>query len=330
MPKGYKHITYEERCQIEVLLKSGKIPSEIARILGRDRKTISRELSRNTGLRGYLHKQAHCKATERRSCASTTARKMTPEVIDKIEYYLRKFQWSPEQISGRLTLENQISVSPERIYQHIWADKKQGGDLYLSLRHKAKKYNKRGSKHAGRGVIPNRVDISERPEIVEDKIRLGDWELDLVIGKHGTGVLLTLVDRKTKYTVIILLPDKTADAVTKALLERFSDMKNLVITMTSDNGKEFAQHEKIARALNASFYFAQPYHSWERGLNEHTNGLIRQYFPKKTSFADVTQEDVDRVQALLNNRPRKSLGFRTPQEVFLSEITQKQNGALHT
>ena len=123
--------------------------------------------------------------------------------------------------------------------------------------------------------------------------------------------------------MIILLPDKTADAVTKALLERFSDMKNLVITMTSDNGKEFAQHEKIAHALNASFYFAQPYHSWERGLNEHTNGLIRQYFPKKTSFADLTQEEVDRVQILLNNRPRKSLGFKTPQEVFLSEISQK-------
>ena len=146
MPKGYKHITYEERCQIDALLKSGKTHSEIARLLGRDRKTIARELLRNTGLRGYRHKQAHCKATDRRSRASTIPRKMTPEVIDKIEYYLKKFQWSPEQISGRLTLENQISVSPERIYQHIWADKKQGGDLYLSLRHKAKKYTDFGSK----------------------------------------------------------------------------------------------------------------------------------------------------------------------------------------
>jgi len=320
MPKGYKHITYEERCQIEVLLKSGKNKSEIARILHRDRKTISNEINRNKGLRGYRHKQAECLAKKRRHVASSKPRKMTKEVIDIIENCIRKFQWSPEQIRGRLALENNIAISTERIYQHVWADKKKGGDLYLCLRRKAKKYNKRSSKNAGRGFIRNRKDIDQRPEIVEKKIRIGDWEIDLVLGRHGTGALLTVVDRVSKYTLITKLPDKSAETVTQALLDCFKGMENLVITITSDNGKEFANHEEIAKKLDACFFFAKPYHSWERGLNEHTNGLIRQYLPKKTSFAHINQEDVDEIQSLLNNRPRKCLNFKTPQEVFHSHI----------
>jgi len=256
MPEGYKHITYEERCQISALLKSGKTKSEIARLLNRDRRTIAREILRNQGLRGYRYKQADLKSKERRHSASCRPRKMTPQVIERIEFHLRSTQASPEQISGVLSTQEGIKISHERIYQHIWADQKVGGDLYLCLRRKAKKYNKRSSKNAGRGCIPNRTDISQRPDIVEEKSRLGDWEVDTVIGKHGTGVLVTLVDRMSKYTIIILVKNKTEKLVSAAIISALKKIKKSVLTITSDNGKEFAGHQNIARSLDGSFYFA--------------------------------------------------------------------------
>jgi len=253
---------------------------------------------------------------------------MTAQLIDKIEFYLRTVQASPEQISGVLALEEGIKISHERIYQHIWANKKAGGDLYLCLRRKAKKYNKRSGKNSGRGCIPNRRDISERPGIVNKKKRLGDWEADTVIGMHGTGVLVTLVDRMSKYTVVILVRNKTEELVSAAIISGLENLKKSVITITSDNGKEFLRYKSGALSLDASFYFATPYHSWERGLNEHTNGLIRQYLPKKTSFENITQKDIDEIQRKLNNRPRKILGFKTPQQVFFEHHNQNICGAL--
>jgi IS30 family transposase len=207
-------------------------------------------------------------------------------------------------------------VSHETIYEYIWEDKKNGGGLYKHLRHHGKKYNKRAGKNAGRGLIPNRVDIEERPAIVEKKERTGDWEGDTIIGKDHVGAIVSLVDRATKMAKLVLVENKTAEVVTEAIETALSPVQDVVHTITLDNGKEFAMHEKVAASLNAKVYFAKPYRSWERPLNEHTNGLVRQYFPKKTRFDTLTEDEVKRVEDLLNNRPRKVLGYRTPLEVF--------------
>ena len=211
----------------------------------------------------------------------------------------------------------QLTVSHQSIYKHVYQDKQQGGQLYKHLRHGGKKYNRRSKSTAGRGCIPNRVDISLRPKCVDEKSRCGDWEGDLVIGKKHQGALLTLVERKSKFTLIQRLDSKEASPVLEKTTKSFKGVEKLVKTITYDNGKEFAKHQELAQALNAKIYFARPYHSWERGLNEHTNGLIRQYFPKSTNFLTVSQKQVTHVQNALNDRPRKVLGFRTPREVFM-------------
>jgi IS30 family transposase len=298
-------------------------------LIGVSPSTISRELKRNTGEREYRFKQASRKAEERRYLASSSVRKMTPNLISLIEQHLRDDQWSPEQISGRLS-HSGIGISHETIYKHIWANKKAGGDLYTHLRCRAKKYNKRSSKNAGRGLIPNRTDISKRPEIVEEKQRFGDLEIDLIIGGQHKRAILSVVDRASKLTFLQLIPDKKAETVTQTLTSLLSPFKRYIHTITSDNGKEFAGHESVQKALNALFFFAQPYHSWERGLNEHTNGKVRQYFKKGESFATLTQSDVDIVQNKLNNRPRKALEFMTPNQVTQAMIGMNLNVALQT
>ena len=310
------HLTYEERCQMSVLLKSGKSKRSIGRLLGRPHSTIVREVSRNSGGRGYRHVQAQKMANERRSLVSRKPSKMTPELIQEITFMLKETQPSPVQISGRLKDLGKATVSHESIYSMIWKDKASGGKLYLHLRHRAKKYNKRGGKTAGRGLIPNRVGIEERPKIVEDKERFGDMELDTIVGANHQGAIVSVVDRASKFTWLKLLRRGTAEAVTDAINNCLKNCgkQGLINTMTSDNGKEFAYHEEIANLVGGSFYFATPYHSWERGLNEHTNGLVRQYFPKGTNFATLSQDEVLDVQKRLNNRPRKALNFKTPLE----------------
>ena len=316
MTQGRSHLSPGERSQIAVLLKRGDSKHAIGRLLERPTSTIRREIDRNSGERGYRPKQAQEKSCERRSNASRGPAKMTPDMVALIETKLKGSQWSPEQISGWMKVNQKGDISHESIYAHVWADKKAGGTLYVNLRHRAKKYNKRKGKTAGRGLIPGRVDIAQRPAIVAAKTRLGDWELDTVIGARHQGALVTAVDRASKYSVISLVPNKTSKVVTQALTDRLGAFPDKVLTMTADNGKEFAEHQKITADLNAPVYFATPYHSWERGLNEHTNGLIRQYFPKSMSFANLTASEVDKVERLLNNRPRKVLGYKTPQEVF--------------
>jgi IS30 family transposase len=227
-----------------------------------------------------------------------------------------KLQWSPEQIAGWLKNEGGECVSHETIYQHIWTDKKRGGALYKELRHHGKKYNKRSGKTAGRGCIPNRIDIEHRPSIVEEKKRPGDWELDTIIGADKSGVIVSMVDRASKLTRLKKLDNKSAKEVSQALIEKLKGQEIIVHTLTADNGKEFADHEHVSNELGADFFFAKPYHSWERGLNEHTNGLVRQYFPKKYKFSNLSEEDIERVEQLLNNRPRKILGFETPFKVY--------------
>jgi IS30 family transposase len=315
MAKGYRHLTYEDRCQIFALMKSGMSYADIARQLNVDKGTISREIRRNSGDGGYIYQQAHDLSEDRRHEASSTPSKMTPEVIELIEEKIRA-QWSPEQISGWMQRNLGYSVSHERIYLHIWRDKKLGGDLYKHLRHKGKKYTSRGKSNAGRGVIPGRMDIDERPLVVNDKKRIGDWELDTIIGKNHKGAIVSMVDRASKYTKLVLVPDKTSGTVTSAITGALQPLKPFVLTMTADNGKEFAGHQELTQVLEATVYFAKPYHSWERGLNEHTNGLVRQYFPKKTAFDSLSPDDVQTVEFLLNSRPRKALDFQTPIEVF--------------
>lgn len=316
MPCGYHHLTYAERCQIYVLKKRGDSFSSIATLLNVHRSTISRELKRNTGRKGYRFIQAQEMADERRQTASSTPTKMNEEIIAIVKEKL-SFQWSPEQISGWMKLQNfPKSISYETIYRLIWKDKRNGGVLYKQLRHRGKKYNKRGSSKSGRGCIPGRIDIKERPTIVEEKMRIGDFELDTIQSTGHKGAIVSMVDRASKLTKLAKVSGSSSEEVTAAIIECLGPINGSIHTLTADNGKEFARHAQISEALGVSFYFATPYHSWERGLNEHTNGLVRQYFPKSFSFESITQKDVRVVEDLLNNRPRKVLGYQTPEEVF--------------
>jgi len=310
----YRRITYEDRCQIYALNTRGASQESIAEVLGVSQSAVSREICRNRGQRGYRFKQAEAKAQARQAIRSKP-RKLTAAVRRKIEAKLRQMRWSPEQVSGWLR-DQGIKLSHERIYQMIWQDKRDGGNLWRSLRRRGKRYNKRAGKNAGRGLIPNRIDISERPAIVARKARLGDWEGDTVVSAGHNGGLLTLVERKSKLTKISKLRRSTARATQRATVRRLKPINNFVYTITFDNGKEFAAHQDIAHALKARIFFATPYHAWERGLNANTNGLIRDFFPKGTDFSTISNAEVAKVERLLNARPRKSLGFRSPQEVF--------------
>jgi len=241
---------------------------------------------------------------------------MTTETLTLVEKQLTNYQWSPEQISGWLANNHpEHCVSHELIYQHIWADKKQGGTLYKHLRRHGRKYQKRSNGKTNRGHIIGRVDIKERPYEVETRGRYGDWEADTIVGKGRSAALVTVVERKSRYTVIRLVPRATAEEVSRAMIEALQGGFPLH-TITSDNGKEFAKHLDVAKALGVATYFATPYHSWERGLNENTNGLIRQYWSKGTDFTQVTQEEVAKIEQLLNQRPRKCLGYNTPEGVL--------------
>jgi len=311
MPKGYRHLTYDKRCQIYALLKSGWAKAEVARQIGVHRSTITKELKRNTGRKGYRYIQAQEKASARRVAASAAPRKMKPGLVREIEEKLTQEQWSPDQISGWLRTQGQACVSRERIYRHIWKDKRNGGGLWRCLRHNGKKYNKRKGKNSGRGLIPGRVDIAERPAIAAEKCRIGDWEGDTIIGRSPKAIM-THVDRKSKSTKLAILPDKSAASVQKASDASLLPIAHKIETITYDNGKEFAGHAQIAAKLGAHIYFAKPYHSWERGLNEHTNGLVRQYFPKGSDFSTLTPADVQRVEDKLNSRPRRHSATKHP------------------
>ena len=313
----YIQLTQEERYQIYALKQADRPQSEIATILGRNKGTISRELQRNRGLRGYRPKQAHRLALERRKAKLRP--RFSGTVWQQVESLIIK-DWSPEQISGRLETEQDIRVSHEHIYQYIYADKRSGGELYLHLRCQKQRRKRYGS-YDRRGVIPNQVSIDERPGIVDAKRRFGDWEGDTVIGKHHRGALVTLVERKSLYSVIAAVYRKTADAVRNAIVAGLTPYKERVHTLTYDNGREFTDHEEMAADLEARVYFAHPYSSWERGANENTNGLIRQYFPKGRDLTTVTQAEIEHAMDQLNHRPRKTLGFRTPYEVFFKTPT---------
>lgn len=311
--KNYTQLTEAERNQIYALKQAGYKPSAIGLQIGRHKATISRELQRNQGLRGYRPKQAQQMAENRRR--EKAKPRIPKEIWGIVNDFLRK-DWSPEQISGWLAAEKNVQISHERIYQHIGHDKRRGGSLYLHLRCRKKRRKRYGSPDR-RGRIRNRVPIDRRPGIVSERSRIGDWEADTVIGRRGGSVLVTLVERKSRFSVIGLAPDKRAASVTQALVGALLPYREQVHTLTCDNGKEFAFHQEFSAALQAECFFAHPYQAWERGLNENTNGLIRQYLPKGTDFDTLNQKDISLIMDKLNNRPRKSLGFNTPKKLFL-------------
>jgi len=323
---SYTQLTREERYQIYVLRQAGHKQCEIAVLLNRAKSTISRELRRNRGLRGYRPRQAHAKAIAR--LAEKARPRFSSPLWPLVERLIRQ-DWSPEQISGRLEMEHDSTISHETIYQYIYADKAAGGDLHGHLRCRKKRRKRYGSGRDRRGVIPNRTSIDDRPSVVQDRLRIGDWEADTVIGRGHQGALVTMVERRSLYTVLGAVPRKQAGSVAEAMTSLLAPLKDMVLTVTVDNGKEFAAHEKISEALGADVYFAHPYSSWERGTNENTNGLIRQYFPKSRSLRNLNQKEVQSTADRLNNRPRKKLDFRTPHEI-LFRVSEKLVVALAT
>lgn len=304
---NYTHLTQEERYQIYALKRAGHGQSEIAGILNRSPSTISRELRRNGGERGYRPKQAHSLARERQA---SNARQIDEATWRIAQAKLRE-DWSPEQIS------HHVAISHETVYQRIYADKKAGGTLWRHLRCQ-KQRKKRYGKTDRRGVIPNRQSIELRPLIVEERSRIGDWEADTIIGKNHKQAIVSLVERKSGFTLIRKVEHKTALAVSDVMTKLLRPHRSRVLTITSDNGREFAAHKTISKQLGASFYFAHPYASWERGTNENTNGLIRQYFPKNRDFTTITQREINMAMERLNNRPRKRLDYQTPSQLFFS------------
>lgn len=312
--KPYKQLAYEQRYQISFMLRMGFRQTDIAKEIGVHRSTISREMRRNQGRRGYRPKQAHRFALNRRNKAKAY---ITPEVWDRIEQMIRQ-DWSPEQISEWLKYEEDMRISHEWIYQYIYEDKRNQGDLHRHLRCQKKRRKRYGS-YDRRGKLSNRVSIDHRPAEVETRHRIGDWEVDTMIGKRHKQAIVTLVERKSRLVLLRKVEQRTAEEVEDAITHILEPWINDVYTITSDNGKEFANHERIAEKLNANFYFAHPNAPFERGSNENAIGLVRQYFPKKHSFEYLTEDDTERVMNLLNNRPRKSLGFKKPIEVFLEQ-----------
>ena len=312
---SYTQLTREQRYQIYALKKAKHNQTQIARLIGYHKSTISRELRRNRGQKGYRPSQADEFGLDRR-CEAYRSR-ITWQTWQQVEQLLRQ-QWSPEQIAGRLKLEKQPTVSHEWIYLYIYADKRRGGTLHQHLRSQ-KKQRKRYNGYLRRGQIPNRISIDKRPQIVARKGRFGDWEADTIVGARHKGGIVSVVERKSKLIRLHKLATKEAAEMRHISVALLRPLAAKVHTITVDNGKEFCQHEQMAADLQARIYFAHPYASWERGLNENTNGLVRQYFPKKYEFARITNSDLQQVEDLLNNRPRKTLGYRTPNEVFFKQ-----------
>ena len=313
MPKTYTQLTEDERYQIYEGVTEKRSHREIALLVNKHHSTVSREVDRNTGLRGYRPKQAQEKAYQRNQNKPRYI-KLTADVQQLISENIMH-EWSPDQIKGRLKSKGLAMVCATTIYGFIQQDKDSGGDLYKHLRHR-KPYKRRTGSLEARGQIIGRISIDERPPIVDKKIRIGDWEADTVIGKGHKGVLVTLADRVSKKTLIAHVASKHAEVVTNAIIKLLKSEKAYLHTITFDNGKEFAHHAKLKKALGADNYFAHPYCSWERGLNENHNGLIRQYLPKGMALNKVTAKKIRVIQNKLNNRPRKLLDYKTPNEVY--------------
>ncbi len=307
------HITYEQRYTIQKMLEQKKSQTEIANTIGKHKSVVCREIKRNSNRDGGYSADSARRKAELRVKNKPKSKRLTESLLLEITHYL-SLKYSPEQITGRLRKEGKPMVSHECIYQYIWKDKRNGGVLYKHLRRQGRRYRKRANVKAGRGLIPNRVDISQRPLEVEMKRRFGDLEVDTIIGRSHKEAIVTINDRASGMLKMRKVEKKSAQKVKNVVVEMLQDWLPFIQTMTADNGKEFAQHEAISEELNIEVYFARPYHSWERGANENLNGLIRQYFPKKTDFKTITNQQIQDAENELNNRPRKRLNFESPLE----------------
>jgi IS30 family transposase len=315
------HLTEEQRYTIARMLQADCAKKDICTAIGKDKSVLSRELKRNGSKRGYSAALAHEYANERKE-RFRRRRKFTKEVKEYIVKRLTEEQWSPEQIVGDAKRRGIEMVSIELIYQFIREDKRAGGSLWKHCRHKLK-HRKRpvGGKKI---IIPDKVSIDERPAVINEKKRFGDWETDTIVGPENNGAILTVTERLTGFLLMKKLPKgKNAKALAKILYYLLLPYKNSVHSITSDNGTEFYEHKQIAKLLDANYYFAHPYSSWERGLNEYTNGLIRQYIPKKEHFAKYNDKDIELFQRKINQRPRKLLNFDCPKNKFFSFINKK-------
>lgn len=318
-----KQLTLAQREELALLFHQGCTQSKMSVALGVNQSTISRELSQNKLCR---NKYSPSNAQYWHKLRKIWAKKKVPKWYERaklLKYVMEKLRifWSPEQIAGRIRLDfpgdDSMRISHESIYKYIWQDKQAGGSLYKYLRFARKNRKKRYGSKQNRGKIPNRRGIELRPAIVEERSRIGDWESDLMVGKENAKAIATFVERKSRLLKAIKMESRQAEAMFMASKKAFRSIpQEFRLTMTHDNGKEIASHERIAKSIGIQVYCANPYHSWERGTNENTNGLLRQFFPKSMDLSPLTQKQVDQAVRLINNRPRKTLDYRTPSEIF--------------
>lgn len=307
-----KHLTLPERKILQQLISRNVPRAEIARIMNRDRSTIYREINRNAGRRGYSAQQAQRLYCRRRLSSRRPCKLDDPELRHAVRHQL-SLRWSPDQIAGRLRCNRRSRwrVSGQTIYTWI---KRCNPSWRQWLRRGGRKPEKRGK-------LPSCVSIQDRPPIIDDRLRYGDWEGDTMVGPKRGSAVLTVVERKSGMLLIGKMCNMTSEEAARAAYERMHSLpKNLRRSITFDNGKEFAQHQKMAQQLEVEVYFAQPRSPWQRGTNENTNGLIRQFFPKGTDFRRISHHEVARVERLLNERPRKRLGYKTPLEVLAKRL----------
>jgi len=306
------HLTEHQRYTISNMLENGYKQSEIAKVINKDKSVVCREIKRNCDQRNGQYKsdlairKHRNRQKEKHKCI-----RFTEEVQSNIEQLLKE-DYSPEQVVNTLKKQKKATVSIERIYQHVWQDKKKNGDLHSHLRRQGRRYRKRGNLIDNRGIITNKTMIDKRPEIVDKRERFGDLEVDLIIGKNHKKAIVTINDRACGVLKMKKVNSKKAEEVQKAITDLLEEWIPYLHTITSDNGKEFAEHLKVAEKLNIDYYFAHPYHSWERGSNENLNGLIRQYIPKKTDLDTVSDEYIKTIEKKLNNRPRKRFNYENP------------------
>ena len=313
----YHQLTTDERYTIAALRMQRVSQAEIARHLGRHPSTISRELKRNRTNAGIY---TACKAVSRASRVRRESRRKWYFSDSDLQMVIAliRLDWSPEQVSLWLKKCKVLSISHSTIYRYIWYNYFYHGNLHKHLRQSNKRRRKKYRSADSRGVLANKAHISERPKGAENKSRIGHFEIDTVHGSSDQHSIVTLVDRKSKYTIIGKIKNRTTDELNHKVVELIKKQVNQVKTITADNGTEFHQYTKIEKETNTTFYFANPYHSWERGLNENTNGLVRQYLPKGKTMRHITQKDCDAIALKLNRRPRKCLNMKTPEEVYVN------------
>ena len=311
----YTQITSEERVIIALMRWQGYSNADIARLLGRHRSSIGREIARNCCNDGaYRAVKAESRTRTRRSSSRRNFRIAAPQYAE-ITRLLRK-NWSPEQIAGYLKRRQRFQISHETIYRYVWWDRAHGGSLHRHLRQADKQRRKRYNAYDSRGRLPGKRHISERPRRVELRSEIGHWEIDTVMGDGDQHCVLTLVERATGFALIGKCADRTARSINRRLRKLIAPHLDCIKTITADNGTEFHSYKDIERATGIRFYFATPHHSWERGSNENFNGLLRQYLPKRTSMASVSQRKCEDIADKLNHRPRKRYDYETPAERF--------------